>query len=387
MKSIPVSELQANAYFNDLVYLDPDYVLLSPDVQVSPELLRRLERWGFDTVLCDGNQVDSSAYLAPGQTSASTSMLELDVKEKQSMDSARKLYFVLIKFMVETCKRFSESNKLNLAAVTEQLKSLIEIVKSSRDAILRFPEFVYLSDNYLHQHSVNTAILAVAIGDTLKLPPHRLIELGVGALLHDIGMFKIPESLYLTSKPLGPNEWKMIRAHPMLGYRILKGFSMSDTIALTAYEHHERMNGSGYPRALVGEKITLYSRITGLMDSYESMTAKRLFKPHLEGHPALLELVKGRKELYDETVFRALIQCLSLYPLGTTVLLSDGAMARVIGTDPQSPKTPTVQILVDRDGRRLEELAVAHTSLDGGQDAPAIKRNLTWKEVEAFNLY
>jgi len=72
---------------------------------------------------------------------------------------------------------------------------------------------------------------------------------------------------------------------------------------------------------------------------------------------------------------------------GSTVLLSDGALARVIRTHPQSPRTPGVQILIDRDGRRLEELAVANTSLEGGQGAPVIQRSLSWKEVEAFKLY
>lgn len=387
MKSIPVSGLRPDSYFDAPVFLDPGYILLSPDVQADSALLQRLERWGFEQLLCDGSPVQAPAYLAPGQAAAAGSALDLDVKEKQAMENARRLYSGLFGFTVETFKHLKSSNRLDLGACTEQIKVAIALVKSSRDAVLRFPEFVHLADNYLYQHSVNSTILALAIGDALKLPPHRLIELGVGTLLHDIGMLKIPDQLYLTDKPLGPKERQMVRAHPMLGYRLLKGFSVSDTIALTAYEHHERLNGTGYPRALAGEKITLYSRIAAAADSYESMTAPRLFKPHRDGHGALLELLKERKLLYDETVCRALVACLSLYPLGSTVLLSDGALARVIRTHPQSPRTPGVQILIDRDGRRLEELAVANTSLEGGQGAPVIQRSLSWKEVEAFKLY
>jgi len=267
------------------------------------------------------------------------------------------------------------------------LKELIELLKSSRDTILRLPEYMYISDNYLHQHSLNCAILSLAIGDSQRLPPHRLIELGISALLHDIGMLKIPVGLYMAARPLSPKEWQMIKAHPMLSYRILKGFSVSDTIAHTAYEHHERMNGTGYPRALAGEKITLYSRILAVADSYESMTTKRPFKTKREGHAALVELLKGRGVFYDEAAIRALIYCLSVYPLGTTVLLSNGAMGRVIRTNPRSPKTPIVQILIDRDGNRLAEFAVASSSEAGTEQEPAIRRNLSWKEVEAHNLY
>ena len=385
MKRLPLSELRENQYFDAPVYLDEGYILLSPDVHTPQELRERLARWGYEAVYCDGNPVEAPAHSGPAVAAKST--LELDVQERQQMEQARKLYFSLISFTVESFTRFAESNRLDLAGITERVKGLIELVKSSRDSILRLPEFVYISDNYLHQHSLNCAILSLAIGDYLKLPPHRLIELGTGALLHDIGMLKIPDALYLNPRQLGPREWQMIKAHPMLSYRILKGFSVADTIALTAYEHHERLDGTGYPRALAGEKITVYSRILAVADSYESMTTKRPFRVNREGHAALLELLKGRGVFYDEAAVRALIYCLSVYPLGTTVLLSNAAMGRVIRTDPRSPKTPIVQILIDKDGNRLREFAAVASSEAGSEQAPAIRRNLSWKEVEAHNLY
>jgi HD-GYP domain-containing protein (c-di-GMP phosphodiesterase class II) len=385
VKKLPLSELRENPYYDAPVYLDEGYILLSPDVRTPQELLARLERWGYDSVYCDGNPVDAPAHAGP--TVAARSTLELDVEESRQMEQARKLYFGLISFTADTLNRFAESNRLDVAEITERLKPLIELVKGSRDTILRLPEFVFISDTYLHQHSLNCAVLSLAIGDFLKLPPHRLIELGIGALLHDIGMLKLPEALYLNPRQLGPREWQMIKAHPVLSYRILKGFSLSDAIALTAYEHHERLDGTGYPRALAGEKIALYSRILAVADSYESMTTKRPFRVNREGHAALLELLKGRRVFYDEAVVRALIYCLSLYPLGTTVLLSNGAMGRIIRTDPRSPKTPIVQILIDREGNHLNEFAAVVSSEAGSEQAPAIRRNLSWKEVEAHNLY
>jgi HD-GYP domain-containing protein (c-di-GMP phosphodiesterase class II) len=381
MRTIPRGELRENLYFDAPVYLDSGYILLSPDVHVGADLLARLERWGFENVYCDGKPVESPAYLATGKTAAAQTLLELDVKEKQQMEAARKVYYGLINFTVEAFGRFSAANRLDLASITERIKTLMEALKSSRDTILRLPEF-----DYLYQHSVNSTILALALGDCLRLPPHRLIELGIGTLLHDIGMLKIPENIYMATRPLQPREWQMIKAHPMLSYRILKGFSVSDTIALTAYEHHERMNGSGYPRALAGEKITLYSRILGVADTYDAITTRRPFKDKRDGHSALAELLKGRGTLYDETAIRALIYSLSVYPLGSPVLLSDGAIARVIRTNPRSPKSPIVQILIDREGNHVAELAVATTSEEGSAEAPAIRRSLSWKEIEAHNL-
>jgi len=117
------------------------------------------------------------------------------------------------------------------------------------------------------------------------------------------------------------------------------------------------------------------------------MPTKRPCRANREGHAALLELLKGRGVFYDEAAVRALIYCLSVYPLGTTVLLSSGAMGRVIRTDPRSPKTPIVQVLIDREGNRLAEFAAVGTSEQGSEQAPAIRRTLSWKEVEAHNLY
>jgi HD-GYP domain-containing protein (c-di-GMP phosphodiesterase class II) len=386
MKHIPLNELRENMYFDAPVFLSEGYILLSPDVQTTSELMQRLERWGFDGVLCEGGPVETPTYLSGAKSAAVKSMLELDIKEKQQLEGARKLYFSLLNFTVDNFKHFQDSNRLDLVAITERVKQVIEMVKSNRDYLLRLPEFLFISDNYLYQHSVNSTILALAMGDLLKLPPHRLIELGIGALLHDLGMLKLPEYLYLSSKTLEPKEWQMIKAHPMLGYRILKGLSVSDSIALTVWEHHERLNGSGYPRGLAGDKITLYSRILAVADSYDAITSKRVFKQLLEGHPGLLELLKGRKSLYEESVVKALIYCLSLFPLGSLVLLSNAAIGRVIRTNPSSPKAPTVQILIDKDGNRLSELAIVQTAGEEGGSVPAVKRNLFWKEVEAHNL-
>jgi HD-GYP domain-containing protein (c-di-GMP phosphodiesterase class II) len=386
MKHIPLNELHENTYFDAPVFLDPGYILLSPDVQASPDLVQRLDRWGYSGVYCEGGPAEAPAYLSGATAAAVKSMLELDIKEKEQMERARKLYFSLLSFTVESFKRFQESSRLDLTAITERVKQLIEMIKFSRDSILRIPEFLFVSENYLYQHSVNSAILALAMGELLKLPPHRLIELGIGALLHDIGMLKLPEYLYLSAKPLEPKEWQMIKAHPMFGYRLLKGFSVADTIALTSWEHHERLNGSGYPRGLAGDKITLYSRILAVADSYDAITSKRTFKQVQEGHPGLLELLKGRKTLYEESAVKALIYCLSLFPLGSLVLLSNASIGRVIRTNPQSPKAPIVQILIDKDGNRPAELAVVQTAEKEGGSEPAVKRNLFWKEVEVHNL-
>jgi putative nucleotidyltransferase with HDIG domain len=383
MKEIPVSELQEGNYFDAPVYLDEAFVLLSPDTPLTDELIQRLRNWGYEKVLCNGTLSEAPAYISSGAATTASSVLDMDIREKQQNEEAKKLYYALVNHTLESFKKFKEDNRLNIPQLSERIKQLIDTVKSSRDAILRYPEFVYPSENYMYVHSVNAAIMALAIGELMKLPPHRMIELGVAALLHDIGMLKLPDALYLKEDNLSEKEFQLIRAHTTLGYKILKGFSVSEEIALAAEEHHERLDGSGYPKGLSGDKISLYSRIVAVVCSYDAITSKRLFKTQHDAHTAVMELLKDRNKRYDEQVIRSLIVCISAYPLGSFVLLSDDSIGRVTKTNPESPRFPFVQVLIDKNGKRSEDPLLIKTA---EEDGVSIQRCLTPDESEKLDL-
>jgi len=380
MNTLRIEDLQPNGYFDAPVYLDEKYVLVSPDVPVSSELVERLRRWGYQNVYTEGAPAGAPSYLSTGAVAATASVLDAGIREQQQLDTARKLYYSLAGFVVEELKRFKEEGKLSFARMTERMKTLIDVIKASRDAALRYPEFAFQSENYLYAHSLNTAVLSLAVGDLLKLPPHRMIELGIAALVHDIGMLKLPDAFYLNSRPLEPKETQMVRAHTTLGYRILKGFSVSEDIALAAYEHHERMDGSGYPRGLKGDKISLFSRIIGAACSYDAIVNKRQFREARQMRAGLLEVLRERNRLFDDAVVRALILCLSPYPLGSLVRLTDNSIARVVKTNPGSPKFPYIALLVDKEGNRVSEPALVKTE-EGG---PAIQTALSPEEAAAL---
>ncbi len=379
MKNILIAELIDNTYFDAPVYLDENYILLTPDTPVTSDLNRRLDKWGYTGVYSDGKPKDSPAFESSEDHVAATAILDSDIKEKTKIDSSRSLYYSVINFIKEIFKTYKQNNTLDIAPITEKVKELIQTIKTDRDYILRFPEFHYPSENYIYRHSVNNAVLALCLGELLKLPPHRMIELGIAALLHDIGMLKIPDEVYLNSQPLSPGQRKIVNAHTVLGYKILRGFSVADDIALTALEHHERLDGSGYPQRLKADKISLFSKIIAITCSYEAIISERPFKHVMDGHKALLELLKSRQKLYDENIIRALIYSISLYPIGTAVLLSNGAIARVVKTNPENPKLPVVQILVDQEAKPIEEYLIVKTSQE---TEITIKRTLTTEEAK-----
>ena len=368
MNAIPVSSLVANTFFDKPVYLDAGYILLTPDSPVTPELLKRLHRWKFLEVHTEGVRKNlGSAPAGSGSGALAMQTIDEDIRESELAAAARKFYVDFTAFTSGLFSRYASGGELYLVQVTNQVKTAMQVVHDSRDFLIRCLNMNAEGDESIASHAVNSTILALAMADFLKLPSHRLIELGAACLVHEIGLFKLPAELRHTSRPLGPEERKALMAHTVLGYRILKGFSAPENIALAALEHHERVDGSGFPRALSTPKINDHALIIGLACSYDALVARRPLRAGvLEGHAAIIELAQKNRKQYDEKVLKALVYTLSLYPVGTAVQLSNGSRGIVVRTDPAKPRGPTVKAVRDARGKKLEPPQLVQVSDTGG---------------------
>jgi HD-GYP domain-containing protein (c-di-GMP phosphodiesterase class II) len=317
--------------------------------------VKRLQKWKYPQVATDGKAKDVPGYLSSGKTASVTPQtIDEDIQQNAQVASAQKFYTEFTAFTDGMFARYSQEGLLNLGQVTEWIKKAIRTVHESRDFLLRFLDVSAEGDRTMITHAVNSTILALAIGDYLKAPPHRLIELGQACLLHEIGMLKLPPELRRTSKTLTPEERKAMSTHTLLGYRILKGFSAPENVALAALEHHERIDGSGYPRALTAPKITDYALILGVVCSYDAMLSRRPYRPgSLDGHATIRDLAQKNRKQYDEKVLKALVYTLSVYPVGTAVLLSNNSKGVVVKTDPTKPRCPIVRVVFDPEGKKL----------------------------------
>jgi len=367
MNAIPVSTLQPNSYFDQPVYLEENYILLTPDSPVTEELVKRLKRWKYMEVLTAGQAKNVPTFLSGADESSFTSQtVDEDIKDREEFAAARKFYSEIRVFTSTLFSQFSTDGSLNLATVTEWVKRTIQMVRERRDHLLRAVEMDGNSDDYLVSHSVNSTILSLIIGEYLKTPPHRLIELGNACLLHEIGMLKLPVELRRTAKKLSDDERKVIVTHTVVGYRVLKNISAPENVALAAIEHHERMDGSGYPRNLLGDKITGYARIIAVTCSYDAIVSKRPFRVSaLDGHSAIKDLLQKNRKQYDDRVLKALVYTLSVYPVGTAVLLSNQSKGIVVKTDPDKPRCPVVRVTIDPDGKKLASTPLIQTSESG----------------------
>ena len=375
MKEFPVDKLKVQTYFTEPVYLDDGYILLAAEVPITTDLLHRLAAWGYRTVLTDGEPAES-----PQETDFDSASGEIaqSLEDEQRSQRADKYFKSVVDFLDKAFTVFKAREEISIVNFADAVKAMISEIKANRQFVLNLEESKATASSYIVTHSVKTAILTLALADYLKMPPFKQIDIGTAALLHQIGLLKIPESVYLSEKPLSPSEKKVLMAHPVLGFRILKAASFPAVVCQAVLDHNERLDGTGFPRRISGEKISLYGRIIGVASSYSAATSKRPYKTAIDGHSGLIDLVREAGKRYDEKILAALIYVLSLYPIGSYIVMSNGALGTVVQSNPEDPKHPVVKLMVDENGAPYTNPPVVHTR-EG--DEVVISRSMNPEEL------
>ena len=365
MQEVNIRTVNPGKYFTESVYLDERFVLLSPETPLTEELRNRLLSWNFDRVYTDGEESDApttgSSSPAAGDA-AVVGSLDQGIRESKELATASDIYIKLVNFTESTFSNFVASGEISYREVSDYVRSLIDMVKQHRKHVLRLTELPQTDKNYVVNHSAKTCLLSIAVGSSMKMPPHKLMELGSAALLHELGMIKLPSQIYMSTEELGEKEKKAITAHTILGFKILRGLSFPLNICLAVLECRERINGSGYPRGLSADKISTPAKVLAVCSAYAALISDRPYRPAWNPHNAMLELLKGRNVIYDDGVLRQLVFNLSLFPLGTMVQMANGARGIVVETDEEDPRTPRVRLVYAPSGERYVEQPVVRTS-------------------------
>jgi HD-GYP domain-containing protein (c-di-GMP phosphodiesterase class II) len=229
------------------------------------------------------------------------------------------------------------------------LKDQIEL---SSNVILNLSH-IKVYAHYLYLHVVNVAALALIIGKQLRLNPSDLHDLGMAALLHDYGMVKLDHAVYDHDRPLNEAEWEQVKRHPEYGMEMLQEMdSISPAILRGILEHHERLDGSGYPRQKRGAELGLFGKIIAIADVYDACISRRKYRGPLTPHATLKILLKG-SDLFDLNILKAFIAAMAIYPIGTYVRLNTGEIGKVVGCNPDEPFRPDLKLFLDRDGQKI----------------------------------
>lgn len=247
---------------------------------------------------------------------------------------------------------------IDTAAAKQTVGEMVETIVHNPNALLCFTELKN-RDEYTSIHSMNVCVMALVFGRHLGLDKDALNELGIGALLHDLGKLKVP--LEILNKPgkLTDEEKKIMDAHPVYGREILEKSGGVPRSALDiAYSHHERSNGKGYPEGRRSFELSLFSKIVAIVDVYDAITSDRPYHNGMASHEALKRMYEWRKTDFDVELVEKFIQCLGIYPVGSVVELNTGDVGLVVEVDPAHRLKPKILLVMDPDKQLREDRKV-----------------------------
>lgn len=344
MKKIKVSDLRAGMRFSSPVYLDGENLLVPEKVEIKDKDIKRLLRWEVENVETEGellskSELEDSSDLI-GSYSGDSSVLRVYNKAISRLS-----------IVFNDIREYSKADKFEIDNIITDVFSLLRDKPEELKAITMNsidPE------HDLVQSSLNCMIVSIILGRQLKIINSRLISLAVAALLHDIGMTKIPQALLKKEDNLSKDELTIIQSHPMYTYKLItKSLKYQEEIARIALYHHERWDGKGYPNGLSGKNIPLSSRIISVADAYGAMLKDRPYRDSMIGYKAMREILNDNSTRFDSDILKIFIKSMGIYPIGSIVILNDSSIARVILVHNEAPLRPSVQILMTPAGRIL----------------------------------
>lgn len=242
-------------------------------------------------------------------------------------------------------------NSLDVMPVRNSVCKMIDELMDVSDTMVNLQD-LKSNDQYTFSHSVNVCVLSLITGISMKYDEKRLRELGIGAMLHDVGKTKIPNEILNKPGTLTAEEFEIIKKHTSYGYGLLKKSKELSTYAsYIALTHHERYDGEGYPLGLRGDEIHEFARIVSIADVYDAITSDRVYKKRVNINDAVEYLIGMGDHQFDYNIVRNFIEHITIYPPGTCVLLNDGEKAIVVDVNKRYPNRPIIRILLDSEGQ------------------------------------
>jgi putative nucleotidyltransferase with HDIG domain len=353
-KRINVDELQVGMYCAD-VYNADGVLILAAHIPISNlEQISILKRLGVITVEIDVTKgTDVAPPDPPAATAAKSAAAPAEPYSKE-LPVAKDLYRKTIQSVQHAIKAIKLGKAYSTHEIEATVKGIVESVLRNSDALMNICQIRGYNE-YVYEHSVNVTILVCALCHILGYEKDTIIEAGVGAFLHDLGMIWIPENIVNKPDKLSDAEAMVIKRHPEYGLEILKdrkGISnLSRTIVI---QHHERLNGKGYPKGLKGDRVHEVGSIAGIVDAYDAMTSNRVHRPALTPQQALAFLYSVSDKEFPKKVTEHFVKLLGVYPVGSFVRLTGGEMGIVIRVRKEKILSPDVLVLFDARGRKLD---------------------------------
>jgi len=228
-------------------------------------------------------------------------------------------------------------------------------------------------DNYTFMHSIDVTVVSILIGRHIGLPPKRLRELGIGCLLHDLGKTFIPREILNKPEKLTAEEFERVKMHPHIGFEMVRGVEAIGILPPhVVFQHHEKQDGSGYPRGLTGNNrldisseprtIHLYGSIAAVADVFDALSSDRPYRPALSPENVIRKLRSMAGKVLNREVLRNMLSITPVYPAGNTVRVTKGKYLHHFGVvtriNPERLDRPVIRILFDGNRKRIDPVEI-----------------------------
>jgi HD-GYP domain-containing protein (c-di-GMP phosphodiesterase class II) len=340
MRMMPISLSRPGMRLAKKIFSDNGIVLLAEGVELTSSLIRRLSDCGISFLYIQDSRTDD--LVIPDILS--------DETQQRSIRAIR-----------ETFNEFTniQSNKKTSSypyigrKVRDVMKMIIEDLNQNQDAMIMLMN-LHTVDHYLFSHSLNVCVYSTLLGMAHGYNHEQLVTLGLGAMLHDIGKTQISMQVLLKSGNLTEYEYTEMKRHTERGYYLLKDEPNIPLLAAhCAYQHHERINGTGYPRGIKGDEIHEFAKWIGIVDSYDAMTSRRIYRDAMLPHQAVEALYSGSDSLYDTSMLQLFRDKVAIYPIGMMVKLNTGESGVIVDINSSCAHRPVVRLFTDRDGNDI----------------------------------
>jgi HD-GYP domain-containing protein (c-di-GMP phosphodiesterase class II) len=241
--------------------------------------------------------------------------------------------------------------QIEMEKVDHVVEKMMDSVFRNKDALTSLGR-IKKTDEYTFVHSVSVCVLMISFGKKKEFDNDKIKKIAVGGLLHDIGKVKIPAALLNHKGQLSEEDFNTIKQHAAYSISILEETPDINEISMSvAAHHHEKLDGSGYPRNLKDDQISIYGKMTAIVDVYDAMTSKRVYQRQFQPTETLGKLYEW-STIYDRELVELFISCMGIYPVGCLVRLDNGLLGIVVEHDDKNSLNPTVRVVYDANQKR-----------------------------------
>ncbi len=288
----------------------------------------------------------------------------------QSLPEATMLYSSARDYIGGVLRDVRLGKSIDTGGARELAESLADNIVKNENALVWLTQLKN-RDEYTSMHSINVCVLSLLFGRFLGLKEGELHHLGLGALLHDVGKMQIPAEILNKPGRLDDKELLLMRRHPELGHAILKGCDeLPPAVLEITLSHHERYDGSGYPRGLKGKALNSYALIVSIIDFYDAVTSDRAYHIGVSPHEALNMMYAAAAKSFPKELVESFIQCLGIYPIGSLVELESGEVGVVMTVNRQRRLNPILTLVLDRNKQAFPEVKMMNLELQEKRDNP-----------------